>query len=47
MEDPLEHIGAPNCPKCLEPMEPTDDGWECVGCAVDALTNDKNPPPDQ
>ncbi len=27
-----------NCSNCLEPMEATDDGWECIGCAVDALT---------
>lgn len=29
----------PNCPRCLHQMEATDDGWECVYCAVDVLTD--------
>lgn len=37
MIDPLADSTS-NCPRCLEPMEATDDGWECIHCAVDAVT---------
>lgn len=29
-------LAAPNCPQCLEPMEPhpTFDQWWCEGCQI-------------
>lgn len=36
--DDLADLGAPNCERCLHPLEATGDGWECVYCAVEAVT---------
>lgn len=32
--DVLDELGAPNCPMCLEPMDPVVGAWWCSNCQV-------------
>lgn len=34
MDDELETTNAPNCPQCLEQMEPVVGAWWCESCSV-------------
>ena len=32
--DDIDELGAPNCPVCLESMEPAVGAWWCEACRV-------------
>lgn len=34
MTDDLDDLGVPNCPTCLEPMQPVVGAWWCGECRV-------------
>ena len=36
-----EYLDTPNCPVCLEPMQPVVGAWWCAGCRVSVQPEDE------